>query len=173
MPNKTHRALPRYKISDFFRSLLGLNTESFGTPHQMNQPKQEILGFLLPGFPDAMRGEFNNVGVRQRLTIMLGAVRIPRIKLLECFVLFQFLFTHIVLLRTNRCGHGLNYWAGRRFPSSLNNSSKSDTSMPLAPRLQSRITLVLAHSARKWSAFWYSFLGEQEVPLHQWFGDLR
>jgi hypothetical protein len=24
MPNKTHRAPPRYKISDFFRSLLGL-----------------------------------------------------------------------------------------------------------------------------------------------------
>jgi hypothetical protein len=24
MPNKTHRALPRYKISEFFRSLLGV-----------------------------------------------------------------------------------------------------------------------------------------------------
>jgi hypothetical protein len=29
MPNKTHRALPRYKISDFFRSLLKVSAISF------------------------------------------------------------------------------------------------------------------------------------------------
>jgi len=44
MLNETHLASPRYKISDFFSSLLGLKTGSW-------EPKADVSGKIV-GYPD-------------------------------------------------------------------------------------------------------------------------
>src|ERR1700719_1281590 len=58
MPNKTHRALPRYKISDFFRSLLGDRWSFYCV---LDEAGKIILEQKVATTPEAMKQTFGKI----------------------------------------------------------------------------------------------------------------